>query len=1146
MKRSTKLLGILLSVAMAAGMFTSAPLTAGAQTEKKDLVKSVLEHKKDRSEKLSYTEGEAVVIMKDNKTVGDIEDAVDVEEYIDLVNGDSKATAAVVSDGDSTTEEIIDELKDDPDVKYVLPNSTKKLAGITDDTYSDFQWALSNTGQNGGTPDMDVNPENAWATARGTGEECVVAVIDSGVDLNHEDLASVLWRNTYSELPGKGCYGYDFTGADSDGQPRDNIGHGTHVAGIIAAQANNGIGVSGVNTSGVKIMMLKIINEENDGIDLKDEIKAFEYIIKAKKLGVNIVAVNCSYGGLSTIEEKDFYDDKFNELGRLGIVSCVCAGNESFSIDAPITEYGETLYYTPAMSDSKYCLTVGAANEKGNCAAFSNYGTKCVDIFAPGTNILSAVPENTFLPSVYSAEQRADFCEYFQDFENGINDGDFCGNVSVDTKDSWEYSPNMQISLCGNESFGVGQKCLRLNAFESSVEVYYYLVNIPYTVNSVSYDYSISISAKSLSGECYMGLYDRPYGGDTNESYGAMAGIGILDNSWGVYSYRISPNDMPNYVKSKNRAISLMLVSESPLTDILIDDVAVSKQKIKTSQFGKYDFMTGSSQASPFVAGAAALVHNAHPELNAMDVINTLKSSSKQSESLNNYAEGGRFLDLESVDEHAIAAYVPVSGVSLNTTALTLSVGNKYTLRATVTPSNATDKAVVWSTSDESVAAVSADGVVTAKKTGAAVITAKTGDGLSASCKVTAIIPVSGIKLNYSALTMTAGTKFTLKATVTPSDATNKTVYWSSSSPSVAGMAAGGVINAKKAGTTTVTAKTSNGKAATCKITVKPAPAPTGIKLGTTSLTMTAGTKYTLKATVLPSTANNKTVYWSSSNTSVAGMAAGGVINAKKAGSCTITAKTANGKKATCKLTVKPKSNTVFVTGIKLNASKLTMTAGTKYTLKATITPSNATNKNVTWSSSDPSVAGMAAGGVINAKKAGTCTITAKTNNGKTAICKVTVNPSAETYIANFNKLRAYINRNGTSDMYGGKYIERSAADKSVVTYITAEDDGSLTLEHSEFKSSQYYTDTVVTWNLNKSDKAQVETAYYDIETYDSIEAIGTVNVKTYNGSNASFGSNNALGMRLLNSALNRLDTISREVAGVSVQNLGFTKFPQN
>ena len=405
--------------------------------------------------------------------------------------------------------------------------------------------------------------------------------------------------------------------------------------------------------------------------------------------------------------------------------------------------------------------------------------------------------------------------------------------------------------------------------------------------------------------------------------------------------------EFANYVKSKNRAISLMLVSESPLTDILIDDVAVSKQKIKTSQFGKYDFMTGSSQASPFVAGAAALVHNAHPELNAMDVINTLKSSAKQSESLNNYAEGGRFLDLESVDEHAIAAYVPVSGVSLNTTALTLSVGNKYTLRATVTPSNATDKAVVWSTSDESVAAVSADGVVTAKKTGAAVITAKTGDGLSASCKVTAIIPVSGIKLNYSALTMTAGTKFTLKATVTPSDATNKTVYWSSSSPSVAGMAAGGVINAKKAGTTTVTAKTSNGKAATCKITVKPAPAPTGIKLGTTSLTMTAGTKYTLKATVLPSTANNKTVYWSSSNTSVAGMAAGGVINAKKAGSCTITAKTANGKKATCKLTVKPKSNTVFVTGIKLNASKLTMTAGTKYTLKATITPSNATNKNV-------------------------------------------------------------------------------------------------------------------------------------------------------------------------------------------------------
>lgn len=145
----------------------------------------------------------------------------------------------------------------------------------------------------------------------------------------------------------------------------------------------------------------------------------------------------------------------------------------------------------------------------------------------------------------------------------------------------------------------------------------------------------------------------------------------------------------------------------------------------------------------------------------------------------------------------------------------------------------------------------------------------------------------TSIKINYTSLTMTAGTSFTLKATISPSNATNKNVTWSSGNTTVAGMASGGVVKAKKAGTATITAKTTNGKKATCKITVKAAPAPTGVKLNASTLTMTAGTKYTLKATVSPSNAANKTVTWSSSNTTVAGMAAGGVINAKKAGTCT-------------------------------------------------------------------------------------------------------------------------------------------------------------------------------------------------------------------------------------------------------------------
>ena len=179
---------------------------------------------------------------------------------------------------------------------------------------------------------------------------------------------------------------------------------------------------------------------------------------------------------------------------------------------------------------------------------------------------------------------------------------------------------------------------------------------------------------------------------------------------------------------------------------------------------------------------------------------------------------------------------------------------------------------------------------------------------------------------------------------------------------------------------------------------------PTGIKLNTTALMITAGTKYTLKATISPSNATNKTVYWSSSNTSVAGMQSGGVVNAKKAGTCTVTAKTVNGKTATCKVTVKPAPS-----GVSLNYSSVTMSAGTTFTLKATVSPSSALNKTVTWSTSSSAVATVSSSGVVSAKKAGTCTITAKTFNGKTATCKVTVKSKAVkptygvTYILNTN-----------------------------------------------------------------------------------------------------------------------------------------------
>ncbi len=164
----------------------------------------------------------------------------------------------------------------------------------------------------------------------------------------------------------------------------------------------------------------------------------------------------------------------------------------------------------------------------------------------------------------------------------------------------------------------------------------------------------------------------------------------------------------------------------------------------------------------------------------------------------------------------------------------------------------------------------------------------------------------------------------------------------------------------------------------------------TNVSLNKTSTTLDIGATETLTATVVPSNATNKTVTWISSNSSVASVS-NGVITAKAAGTATITVKTADANKtATCTVTVK--TPTVAVTGVSLNKIATTLTVGDTETLTATVTPNNATNKTVTWTSSNTNIASVS-NGVITAKAAGTATITVKTADGnKTATCVVTVN----------------------------------------------------------------------------------------------------------------------------------------------------------
>ena len=248
-------------------------------------------------------------------------------------------------------------------------------------------------------------------------------------------------------------------------------------------------------------------------------------------------------------------------------------------------------------------------------------------------------------------------------------------------------------------------------------------------------------------------------------------------------------------------------------------------------------------------------------------------------------------------------------------------------------------------------------------------------------------VAVTGVSLNKTSLSFTGtGSSQTLTATVSPSNATNKTITWSSSNTSVATVS-NGVVKAVGFGTATITAKSNNGKTASCSVTVNPI-AVSGVSLNKTSLSFTGtGSSQTLTATVSPSNATNKTLTWSSSNTSVATVS-NGVVKAVGFGTATITAKSNNGKTASCSVTVNP----IQPTGIKATPETSTLYGlnGT-VRLSANVMPSNATNKAVTWSSRNTSVATVSSDGTVKAVGYGTTVITATTVNGLTSNCTINV-----------------------------------------------------------------------------------------------------------------------------------------------------------
>jgi subtilisin family serine protease len=312
----------------------------------------------------------------------------------------------------------------DPSVEYAEPNYIRKAsATIPNDEFFPQQWALMNSGTFAdGKPGADIGAYLAWDITTGS-SAITVAVIDTGIDYNHPDLITNIWTNTGEtsctdgkDNDGNGfvddCLGWDFTNKDNN--PMDDNGHGTHVAGIIGAKANNGIGMAGIMWN-VRIMALKAFDSDGFG-DVADITSAINYAVDN---GARII--NASYGD-NTYSQAEY--DAVNAANNANVLFVAAAGNEWAGGNGGTNNDLSPIY--PASYSLPNIISVAATDQKDLLASFSNFGTSSVHLAAPGVYILSTLPDNgyqnkEFIPGTSMAAPHVAgtaglLMTYYQDF----------------------------------------------------------------------------------------------------------------------------------------------------------------------------------------------------------------------------------------------------------------------------------------------------------------------------------------------------------------------------------------------------------------------------------------------------------------------------------------------------------------------------------------------------------------------------------------------------------------------------------------------------------------------------------------------------------------------------------------------------------
>ncbi|MDN5942644.1 MAG: S8 family serine peptidase [Nitrospira sp.] len=572
-------------------------------------------------ERAQYVPGEVIVKYRDSASKATIA-AAGGQMIKSFAGGEERVQHVKLTKGE-TVEDALERYRHSPAVEYAEPNYIHQLADVPNDTKFSLLWGLHNTGQTGGAADVDIDAPEAWNITTGR-SNVIIAVIDSGIAYDHPDLAANMWTNP-GEIPNDGIdndgnglvddyHGYDFRSDDSE--PMDpidltadttggNRGHGTHVAGIIGAVGNNSSGVTGVMHH-VKLMALKAGGVNND----VTSIAMAEAILYAVRMGARVI--NASFTRQGACSKLEY--NALSEANAQGVMVLAAAGNaNSNNDDAPVFPAGYSVTNDDC-SALPNVIAVAAIDQTGGLASFSNFGATSVQIAAPGVDINSTKPTiNTTDLFLHNFDSNPTGLGYtFSGSWGFTNTLSSSPSMSMTDSPAGNYLDNTFSEATGPIFSTEGQRGCRL---ESRLRL------ATQNGDSIQTDVFGDGDAK------------RP-----TESgwFGSTPGGAFVS-----YTMAELPDRKPTV------QYSFGFVSDASIVDdgVYLDDVRAYCVSGTPSATNDYQFLSGTSMATPHVTGVVGLLLSINPDLTVAQIRNAILNTGDASPLLNDLVSSGRRLN---------------------------------------------------------------------------------------------------------------------------------------------------------------------------------------------------------------------------------------------------------------------------------------------------------------------------------------------------------------------------------------------------------------------------------------------------------------------------------------------------------------------